>query len=89
MRQNTRKNRLLNVFSELKSTETYAIHLLLWVHGYHLFVALTGLVITRYLMVSYPMITLAFLLIGFAWLERLRDYINKNRATQKTSNQPY
>ena len=78
MRHNTQKRELLTAFGELKSPEIYAMNLLLWVHGYHLLVALTGLVIPRYLMVSYPMIILALLLTSFAWLEYLRDYLNKS-----------
>ncbi len=57
-------------YSQFTKQEIYAMHLLLWVHGYHLSVALTGPVITRYLMISYPLIILSIIITGFAWLTK-------------------
>ena len=53
------------------------IYLILFINGYHLFLALTALSIVRYLMISYPLIILALLLVGFTWIEKLQHYLQK------------
>ncbi len=48
----------------LNGDELVAMNLLLWAQGYNLFIALTTVGFSRFLMLSYPMIILGILLIG-------------------------